>query len=199
MQTSLYLIVLLILLLIVAALVAVSMWASPCLSTTGGGGIFGAGPFRLRVSDPEYTALLDGMKTVEARLDRPPFARLTAGDPVVVVRSRPQGDTSEYPGGHYKFDAEVVRVTKYKNLEALLKGESLAKVYPGKSASEATASFSQYLPPDATTSDAVVAIELKAAKGAKGKHVAARYGAGYGAGANERALDDYDDEYDETY
>ena len=197
-MSTLY-IILLVVLLVIALLAAYLLVAHHSAAKATRGLMFGGGAFRLKVSDPEYTALLDGKKTVEARLDRPPFARLTAGDPVVVVRSRPQGDTSEYPGGHYKFDAEVVRVTKYKNLEALLKGESLAKVYPGKSASEATASFSQYLPPDATTSDAVVAIELKAAKGAKGKHVAARYGAGYGAGANERALDDYDDEYDETY
>lgn len=162
MQTSLYLIVLLILLLIVAALVAVSMWASPCLSTTGGGGIFGAGPFRLRVSDPEYTALLDGMKTVEARLDRPPFSQLAAGDTVVVIRSRPKDDTSEYPGGKYKHDSKIVRITKYDNVTALLKGEGVAKVYPGSTEADAKKRFGMYLPPGTSDSERVIAIELRA-------------------------------------
>lgn len=122
----------------------------------------GGGAFRLKVSDPEYTALLEGKKTVEARPDRPPFARLKAGDPVVVVRARPQGDTSEYPGGRYKYDATVARVDKYPSIEALLKGETLAKVYPGHTAASAAERFAMYLPQGTGPKDPVLAIELKA-------------------------------------
>ena len=155
------LVILVVLVLLVAAVIAMRRRASPA------GDVLGGGPFRLKVSDPEYTALLDGEKTVEARLDRPPFNRLAAGDPVVVVRSRPAGDTSEYPGGKYKYDAEVVRVDKYKGIDALLKGEGVAKVYPGKTAAEAAARFGVYLPPGTGASEPVIAIELRAASGAK--------------------------------
>jgi len=121
----------------------------------------GGGMFRLRVSDPEYTALLEGKKTVEVRPDRQPFTRLKEGDTVVVVRARPKEDTSEYPGGKYKHESKVVRITKYASLEELLKKEPLAKVYPGKSAAEATERFNMYLRPGATAKDPVMAIELK--------------------------------------
>lgn len=157
------LVILVVLVLLAAAILAMKFKGGNAHSTAIGGG-----SFRLKVSDPEYTDLLSGKKTVEARLDRPPFSRLEAGDPVVIVRSRPKGDTSEYPGGKYKYDAEVVRVAKYKNIDALLKGEGVAKVYPGKTASEAVSRFSEYLPPDTSAaSDPVIAIELRAASGAK--------------------------------
>jgi len=130
--------------------------------------VLGGGAFRLKVSDPEYTAMLDGKKAVEARLDAPPFDRLEPGDPVVVVRARAQGDTSEYPGGRYKYDAEVVRVDKYPSLDALLKAEGAGKVYPGKSAAEAAERFEAYLPNGRSASDPVLAIEVRPAGGAGG-------------------------------
>ena len=129
---------------------------------SGVDGVDGGGQFRLSVSDPEYTNLLEGKKTVEARLDRPPFTKLNVGDPIVVVRSRPKGDTSEYPGGRYKFNAKVTKAKKYDNLAALLKGEGVAKVYPGKTAAAAANSFALYLPPGASADDPVIALAVKA-------------------------------------
>jgi ASC-1-like (ASCH) protein len=159
-------------LLVVLALVAVAVIAARRRAV----GILGGGPFRLKVSDPEYTALLEGKKTVEARLDRPPFDRLKEDDPVTVVRARARDDTSEYPGGRYKYDTTVARVTRYGSFDALLKGESLSAVYPGKDAAEAKESFERFLPEGETASSAVLAIELvppeggkKAAKKAKPK------------------------------
>ena len=139
------------------------------------GPIFGGGPFRLKVSDPEYTALRNGVKTIEARLDRPPFNQLRAGEQIIVVRSRPQGDTSEYPGGEYKFDAEIVSIDKFKNLAELLKKHKLEDIYPDqKTASSATARFEKYLPQGASAADPVVAIEIRRAGAAKKKATAAR-------------------------
>jgi ASC-1-like (ASCH) protein len=126
--------------------------------------MMGGGPFRLKVSDPEYTALLEGKKVVEARLDRPPFANLKEGEEIVVIRSRPKDDTSEYPGGKYKHNSKIVKITKYSSLEELLKKETLAKVYPGKTAAEAAARFGMYLPPGTSAKDPVLAIELKIKK-----------------------------------
>ena len=137
--------------------------------------VVGGGPFRLKVSDPEYTALRNGVKTIEARLDRPPFNQLRAGERIIVVRSRPQGDTSEYPGGEYKFDAEIVGVNKFKNLAELLKKNKLEDIYPDqKTVSSATARFEQYLPEGASAADPVLAIEVRRAGAAKKKTPATR-------------------------
>lgn len=143
----------------------------------------GGGPFRLKVSDPEYTALLNGEKNIEARLDRPPFNLLAVGDQIVVIRSRPKGDESEYLDGKYKYDAEIVRIERYPSgIAALLKGEGAAKVYPGLSASEATARFNKYIPKETPSTEPVIAIELRALDGAKQKNSkkpAARPGRNY--------------------
>ena len=139
------------------------------------GPIFGGGPFRLKVSDPEYTALRNGVKTIEARLDRPPFNQIKAGDQIIVIRSRPQGDTSEYPGGEYKFDAEVVSIDKFKNLAELLKKKKLEDIYPDqKTVSSATTRFEQYLPPGTSAADPVLAIEIRRAGATKKKATATR-------------------------
>jgi len=124
----------------------------------------GAGVFRLKVSDPEYTNMLKGEKTVEARLDRAPFHKLKEGEDSLIVRSRPQGDTSEYPGGEYKFNAEIVKIKKYPNIDALIKGEGVSKVYPSRTAAAGKARFEEYLPEGTTASDAVLAIEIKKSK-----------------------------------
>jgi hypothetical protein len=126
--------------------------------------LLGGGQFRLKVSDPEYTALLEKKKTVELRPDRPPFSRLKEGDTVTVVRARPKDDTSEYPGGKYKHESVISRITKHHNLESALKAETLAKVYPGKSAAEAAERYKLYLPPGAAAGDPILAIELKLKK-----------------------------------
>lgn len=167
---KIYTIVLFVLVLIIALVVGVSLSAAPCYDArrvTGRGendvadeGYSGGGPFRLRVSDPEYTALLNGQKTVEARLDRPPFNSLTVGETVVVIRSRPKGDDSEYPGGKYKHDSVIKRITKYNNISDLLTKEGHAKVYPKSTEAEAKTRFSMYLPPGTGDTAPVIAIEL---------------------------------------
>jgi ASC-1-like (ASCH) protein len=124
----------------------------------------GAGPFRLAVRDPWYTMMLSGEKVIEGRLDRKPFDQLKQGDDVTVVRSRPKGDTSEYPGGRYKYNTSVVRVKKYKNFDALLKGEGVDKVYPWKKAADATKIFNEFLPPSVDADSPVIALELKSPK-----------------------------------
>ena len=160
----------LVVLFVIVCIIA-SMAYLACCGTAGEmAPIYGGGPFRLKVSDPEYTALRNGVKTIEARLDRPPFNQLRVGEQIIVIRSRPQGDTSEYPGGEYKFDAEVVSIDKFKNLAELLKKKKLEDVYPDqKTASSATARFEQYLPQGASSADPVLAIEICRAGAAKKK------------------------------
>ena len=125
-------------------------------------GYEGGGVFRLKVADPWYEAMYEGKKTVEGRLDRGPFSRLKQGDPVVVVRSRPQGDQSEYTKGPYKYTTEVVRVTKYANYAALIKAEGADKIFPGKKTAEAaTDEFKKHLRDPADLNGPAIAIELK--------------------------------------
>jgi ASC-1-like (ASCH) protein len=124
------------------------------------GGIFGGGTFRFKISDPEYTAMLKGDKTVDARLDKAPFNTLKVGESVVVVRSRPKEDTSEYPGGQYKFITKITKITKYPDIDALLKKEGVAKVYPGRTSSAAVEQFKKYLAPDTPSSSPVLAFEF---------------------------------------
>lgn len=160
---EIYTIVLFVLMVIIALVVGVSLSAADAHRVTGGDeneGRFGGGPFRLKVSDPEYTALLNGQKTVEARLDRPPFNSLTVGETVVVIRSRPKGDDSEYPGGKYKHNSVIKRITKYDNISDLLKKEGHGKVYSKSTEAEAKTRFSMYLPPGTSDTAPVIAIEL---------------------------------------
>lgn len=125
-------------------------------------GFLGGGAFRLKVADPWYEAMLEGKKAVEGRLDRGPFSRLKTGDPVVVIRSRPRGDTSEYTKGPYKYSTEVARITKYPNYSALVKSEGAEKLYPGKKTAEAAVDeFKKHLRDPADLAAPAVAIELK--------------------------------------
>lgn len=116
-------------------------------------GEYGGGFPRLKVSDPEYTHFLKGKKTLEVRPYHPPYSVIfdkfnetKRPQDVTIVRARPMGDTSEYPGGKYKFDAKVVRATKYKNIEAAFKTEKLADAYPERKLDDAIKTFKTYLP-----------------------------------------------------
>ena len=60
-----------------------------------------------------------------------------------------------------------MRVEKYKGIDALLKGEGVAKVYPDKTTSAAAARFGMYLPEGTSASEPVLAIELRATSGAQ--------------------------------
>lgn len=138
--------------------------------------VTGGGPFRLKVSDPDYTHLLKGEKTVEARIDDAPFNRLKPGDPIVVIRARPMGDTSEYPGGRYKYQTTVSDVKKYKDLKSLLKAEGVEKVYPGRKEQVAVEQFEKFLKEGKSQSDAVIALHLaKPPKQGAGEYEAYEY------------------------
>lgn len=130
-------------------------------SSRSSNGYYGAGVFRLKVGDPQYTELLKGKKTVEARLDREPYNKLKVGDDIMVVRARPQGDTSEYPGGQYKYSTKIASIKKYKGIDELLKTE-LSATYPGLSVSDAKARFLEFVPEGVIGKEDVIAIHLSA-------------------------------------
>jgi hypothetical protein len=79
----------------------------------------------LLVSEPGYSEMRAGTKTVVGRLRTGMFApeklRLKAGDPVVVVRSHKK-DSPDRPPPH-RYRTKVVRVTDYPSAAALVKAE----------------------------------------------------------------------------
>jgi ASC-1-like (ASCH) protein len=125
--------------------------------------IDGGAGFRLRMRDPGYTAALEGKKTVEGRLDRPPFNKLKAGDTITVARSRPPGDTAEDPGER-RFMAQIRHVKKYPSFHALVEGEGLKAVAPGiKTAAAAVAAFREFVDEAAEKEHGVLAIAFERA------------------------------------
>lgn len=157
-------------LIIVAVLIAMMMMRSK--TVTGGGEddgdqydggdgdwIYGGAGNRLPrifVEKKRYEAAYKGKGLVTARAKKAPFDKLKKGDPVVVARSRPQGDTSTFDP--HTFKAEVVRSVTYNNLPALLKAESKKVLLGEQTAAEFTNEFIEYRG-DASTE--VVAIELE--------------------------------------
>jgi len=114
--------------------------------------------FQLRLRDPGYTYALKGEKTVEARPNKAPFNVLKAGEAFTVARSRPQGDTEEYPGQR-RFAAQVTHVKPYPSIGKLLDAEGLKAYAPGaKDKAAATALFREFTDEAAEKENGLVAI-----------------------------------------
>jgi len=103
--------------------------------------IMGGGPTRLIISEPEYTQVLDGKKKFDVRPVKRPFERIKVGDEILIIRSRPRGDTSEHP--KYKVNAKVISVEEFETVEKALKSH-VDKVYPGKKLVEAVERYKEF-------------------------------------------------------
>ena len=81
---------------------------------------------RRRVSDPWYTFIKEGKKTVEGRIVRPngPWAKLKVGDTVTFYLD------PEHPEDD-KIRVEITHIKHYKDFEEYLDKESLEKTLPG--------------------------------------------------------------------
>ena len=130
------------------------------------GAVYGMGrPFRLSIREPWYSAMQSGKKVIDGRLRRGAFADdaahpLKVGDPIMIARSRPAGDTTEHPGLRH-YDTKIVRLTKYKTFAELLKAEGVGKVLPGmKSDKEAVSVLSAFHEEGDEEKYGVVAIEV---------------------------------------
>lgn len=132
-----------------------------CDDNEYGGGFDGGGPFRMSIRDPWYTQMLKGEKTVEARIDSPPFSNLKTGDPIIIVHSRPKGSTEQYTHGDYKYKTTVTKITKYDDLADLVKAVGVPALYPGKKTPiEAAAIFGEFATPEKLAGHGVLAIEV---------------------------------------
>ncbi len=93
----------------------------------GGAEYFGGTrTFRLAVREPYFEEMVKGKKTVVGRLRTGAFApgkaQIKAGSPVIVARSRPKGDSTEYPGIR-RYRTTVVGTKDYRNVDDMEKGE----------------------------------------------------------------------------
>ena len=86
--------------------------------------------YYMPIREPWFGMMLKGEKLVEARLNRGPAANLKVGDLITVARSRPAGDTKEYPGAR-RCVTKVKRVKHYKSIEDMVKEEGAEKLFPG--------------------------------------------------------------------
>ncbi len=146
-----------ILLLCLSFLVMLKCWKSDI-------SIFGGGLLRLKVSEPRYTMMVEGKLHMDARLDKMPFNNIKVGDSIIILRARPKDELTENPGYNhpeYKFTTTVKTITKYENIEALLKSKGVKNFYPDSTTSEAIAMFSEYLPTKYSVSSPVIAIEFQ--------------------------------------
>merc|ERR1711991_89078 len=75
----------------------------------------------LNVQDPWFTALADGTKNVEGRLDKPKYADLDKGDTI----------TFKLDGGDATVERTVKTVHTYDSFEKMLKREKIENVLPG--------------------------------------------------------------------
>jgi ASC-1-like (ASCH) protein len=123
--------------------------------------------FRLGVREPWFEQLTKGKATVVGRLRRGVFAAdartpLKAGDPIVIARSRPKDDKTEYPGAR-RYQTVITHVTEYPTFARMLKAEGLEKVFPGaKTETAALKEFSEFYSEADQQGAAVVAIGVKA-------------------------------------
>lgn len=146
-----------ILLLCLSFLVMLKCWKSDI-------SIFGGGLLRLKVSEPRYTMMVDGKLHMDVRLDKMPFNNIKVGDSIIMIRARPKDELTKNPDYNhpeYKFTTTVKTITKYENIEALLKSKGVKNFYPDATASEAVAMFSEYLPTKYSVSSPVIAIEFQ--------------------------------------
>ena len=101
----------------------------------------GGGPTRLILSEPEYTHILDGKKKYDVRPLKKPFDHIKVGDEILIVRSRPKGDTTEHP--RYKVSAKILSIDKFDTIEKALKSH-IDKIYPGKKVSEGVDRYKEF-------------------------------------------------------
>lgn len=95
----------------------------------------------LAVREPLFQSIVDGKVKVIGRINRGPFKEIKEGDQVTIRRSRPKGDTTEYPGAR-RFKATITSRKDYASAEKMIDAEGAAKMYPGvKSADKAVEAF----------------------------------------------------------
>jgi ASC-1-like (ASCH) protein len=116
----------------------------------------------LAVREPYFQAVLDGKIRVIGRINRGHFKDIKDGAEVTIRRSRPKGDTTEFPGVR-RFKATITARKDYPSAEKMVAAEGAAKLYPGiKSDEKAVEAFrGEFHTKEDEDSHGVVAFHIK--------------------------------------
>lgn len=105
-------------------------------------------------SEPYYTFVKNGQKTIEGRLLKGKYAEISAGDHIFV-----QNDEETE-----SFEVVVVSTRRYTSFSEMLNGECLSKVLPNaKSVAEGVSIYRQFYSVEKERQYGVVAIEVRMA------------------------------------
>jgi ASC-1-like (ASCH) protein len=115
----------------------------------------------IEVSDPWWTHIRDGTKTVEGRKGSPEWKSIAAGDTMKIRRTILEPEEPDTTPQEM-FTVRVVRVTHYETISEYLSAETLARTLPGVATVEAgVAVYSQWWEPAMVNMYGVLAIELE--------------------------------------
>lgn len=106
------------------------------------------------VSEPWFSLIASGVKTVEGRLEKGDFLNLTAGSVIVW--------TNDDLGFSRKAATKVASVKRYPTFRAYLRGETVAKALPTvKSVDKGVSIYRAYYDSAAEKEHGVLAIRLR--------------------------------------
>ena len=78
--------------------------------------------FKKHLSEPWFTLMMLGLKTVEGRLNKGSFKDMNVGDIITFYNE----DTI-----YREFNVKIIKINTYNNFEAYLRKETLGKCLPG--------------------------------------------------------------------
>lgn len=118
----------------------------------------GTGLFRVNMhyhnhrSEPYFSFLKNGQKTIEGRLRKGKYARIQPGDEIEVFNK----DETD------KINVVVKRVTNYPTIRAMLTAEAFIKILPDvTTVDQGIAVYRKFYPPEDEHQFGVVAIEVE--------------------------------------
>lgn len=130
-----------------------------------------SGPIEISVSEPWFTAIKRGLKTVEGRLNKSKFAEMRPGTVLVISKSGPDSSKKKSGTGTRSirastsssapFVAVVTQVVPYQSFVSYLSHEGLNRCLPGIDTIEAGANvYRQFYSSADEATFGIVAIHL---------------------------------------
>jgi ASC-1-like (ASCH) protein len=110
--------------------------------------------YHKNVSEPWFSLIKTGLKTVEGRLNKGEFAMMKPGDKIVF-----SNDQLPFPR---KFTVKIIGIKKYANFKEYLQKETLPSCLPGiKKLEEGLAIYHMYYTPEDAERFGIVAIKMR--------------------------------------
>ena len=110
--------------------------------------------YRKNVSEPWFSLIKIGAKTVEGRLNKGEFASMRPGDKIIF-----SNDQLPFPR---QFTVQITGIKKYANFKEYLQKETLPSCLPGiKKLEEGLAIYHMYYTPEDAERFGIVAIKMR--------------------------------------